>query len=215
MLLAIDTATAHASVALHDGVTLRSECTWEAANMHTVTLLPHLTLLLNEVGVAPKQLSAVAVCIGPGSYTGVRIGVAAAQGLAAALALPLVGVSTLDILALAQLPDDRPLYAVFAAGRNRIGYARYRHGATGWQAETEVAIDTWPGLVQQIGEPVLVAGELDAAARAALQALGDRVALPAPAWHLRRAGFLAELGWQRLRAGEKGASTLVVPLYAR
>ncbi len=215
MLLAIDTATAHASVALHDGMALRSECTWEAANMHTVTLLPHMTRLLNEVGVTPKQLSAIAVCIGPGSYTGVRIGVAAAQGLAAALSVPLVGVPTLDILALAQPPDERPLYAVFIAGRNRIGYARYRHGATGWQAETEVAIDTWQGLVQQIGEPALVVGELDASARAVLQAAGDRVVLPAPAWHLRRAGFLAELGWQRLRAGEQGLPNLVVPRYAR
>jgi len=79
MLLAIDTATRYASIALHDEHTLRGECTWEANRQHTVTLLPHIYELLQETGITPEHLSAIAVCRGPGSYTGVRIGLAVAH----------------------------------------------------------------------------------------------------------------------------------------
>ena len=81
MLLALDTATQRASIALHDGSTLRAECTWEAANQHTVTLLPHIVQLLANSGLTADDITAVGVCIGPGSYTGVRIGVSVAKGL--------------------------------------------------------------------------------------------------------------------------------------
>ncbi len=110
MLLALDTATQRASIALHDGSTLRAECTWEAANQHTVTLLPHIVQLLANSGLTADDITAVGVCIGPGSYTGVRIGVSVAKGLASSRKLPLVGITTLDVLVAAQPRDDRPLY---------------------------------------------------------------------------------------------------------
>ena len=140
MLLAIDTATSRASIALHDGTTLRAECTWESVNRHTVTLLPRVVQLLASSDLTADDVSAIGVCIGPGSYTGVRIGVSVAKGLVSARKLPLVGVTTLDILASAQPRNERPLYGVFAAGRNRVGYARYQWEAGSWQAETGVQV---------------------------------------------------------------------------
>lgn len=214
MLLAIDTATQRASLALHDGTTLRGECTWEAAHRHTVTLLPHLNTLLEESGVAGKALTAVAVCIGPGSYTGVRIGVAVAKGLALAGHIPLVGIPTFEILVAAQPPDTRPLYVVFAAGRRRIGYARYVYADARWQAETDIALADWEELPGKIEPPALLVGELDSGG-AALERLPAGVTLPAPVWHLRRAGFLAELAWQQLRAGCRPQADEIVPLYAQ
>lgn len=213
MLLAIDTATARASIALHDGTTLRAECTWEAANRHTVTLTARVEQMLAASEVAPADLTALAVCIGPGSYTGVRIGVAFAKGLAAARQLPVVGVTTLDILAAAQPPDERPLYAVFQAGRRRVGYARYRYQENRWQVEGDVAIATWDELVEQLTEPALLVGEVDAAGHAALQARRKQIIFPPPAWHLRRAGFLADLGLTLLRAGQTADALTLTPLY--
>ncbi len=211
MLLAIDTATARASIALHDGQTLRSECTWEAVNRHTTTLAARIAQMLEASGCAPASVTAVAVCIGPGSYTGVRIGVALAKGLAVAQHLPLVGVPTLDILAAAQPADTRPLYAAFAAGRQRAGVARYRWGDEGWRAETEVFLGTWPELFAQMDEPALLVGEIEAADLPA----NTQLTIPAPALHLRRAGFLADLAWARLRAGQTDDPALLQPLYAR
>lgn len=214
MLLAIDTATQRASIALHDGQTLRGECTWEASNRHTVTLVPHIVQTLEALGITPSDLTAVAVCIGPGSYTGVRIGVAAAKGLVVTQQVPLVGITTLDILAAAQLPDTRPILALFAAGRKRVGYARYRWSDTGWQVETDVAIATWTELAERITEPTLVLGEISPTGREILGKLTD-VALPQPAWHLRRAGFLADLAWARIRANQIDNPATLLPLYAR
>ncbi len=216
MLLAIDTATNRSSIALHDGQTLRGEFSWESVNRHTVTLAPRINNLLAEIGTSPAELSAIAVCKGPGSYTGVRIGMALAKGMALTQQLPLIGITTLDILVAAQPPDPRPLYAILAVGRKRIGYARYRYqDVAGWQAETELDIVEWAQMPGRIREPAIVVGEISAQGLALLATLKEKVQVPAPAYHLRRAGFLAELAWVKLRAGRAGDPALVVPLYAR
>ncbi len=215
MLLALDTATRRASVALHDGTHLRSECTWEAAKRHTVTLLPTIVQLLAASDLTAADLTAIGVCIGPGSYTGVRIGVAVAKGLAAARKLSLVGVTTLDILIAAQPQDDRPVYATFAAGRRRVGYARYRWRDGGWQAETGVQVSSWQHFADALELPAVVVGEIETGGREALRTLYGRVEVPEPAHHLRRAGFLADIAWRRLRANQVDAPSALLPLYVR
>ncbi len=215
MLLAIDTATYCASIALHDGIMIRGEYTWEAANRHTVTLVPHIREMLKEAGRDVKDLEAIAVCVGPGSYTGVRIGVAVAKGLALAQRLPLVDCTTLEIVTAAQSPDPRPLYAFFTAGRRRVGYARFRWDISAWRAESEVALATWPEFAEKIEEPSLVVGEVSREGVKALDAIHELVELPPPAWRLRRAGFLADLAWERLRQGVSGDPVHVNPVYVR
>ena len=213
MLLAIDTATYRASIAIHDGTRLRGECTWEAVNRHTVTLLPRVTEMFEAIDITAEALTGLAVCIGPGSYTGVRIGVAVAKGLAMPRHIPLVGVSTLDILVAGQPAAPHPLYAIFAAGRKRIGYARYHWQGTGWQAETEMETATWEEFAQQIQEQAIVVGEISPEGQETLEKLGDKVKLPPTAWHLRRAGFLADLAWKQLQAGYHTDLAQLVPIY--
>ena len=86
MLLALDTSTALAGVALYDGA-LRAEATWHAGRNHTVQVMPEAVRLLEGQGLGPGDLSAVGVATGPGSYTGVRVGLALANGLAVYLRL--------------------------------------------------------------------------------------------------------------------------------
>jgi tRNA threonylcarbamoyladenosine biosynthesis protein TsaB len=214
MLLAIDTATSHASIALHDGQSVRGECTWEAANRHTVTLVPHIAQTLQTSGVTVADLTAIAVCTGPGSYTGVRIGVAMAKGMAMAQQLPLVGITTLDIVAAGQPADARPMVTLFTAGRKRIGFARYRWQETGWQAETDVEIATWDELAEKITVPTLVTGEISPQGQKVLCKV-EHVTLVPPAQRLRRAGFLADLAWTRIRAGQVDHAATLAPRYAR
>lgn len=215
MLLAIDTATHHASIALHDGTFLRGECTWESGNRHTVTLVPRIHQILMASELTPADLTAVAICIGPGSYTGVRIGVSVAKGLASAQKLPLIGVSTLDVLVSAYPQDARPLYALYAAGRHRVGYARYRWLSGSWQAETGVNVTDWTELTEQMVVPAIVLGELSSQGLEALRTHYGRIEIPPPAQHLRRAGFLADLAWIRLRASQVDDPSALVPVYAR
>ncbi len=211
MLLAIDTATFRASIALHDGASLISESTWEAVNRHTVSLMPRIEMLMEASALRTEALRALAVCIGPGSYTGIRIGVALAQGLALSLRLPLVGIETPEILVAAQPPDPRPLYAIFAAGRRRIGYARYRW-AEGWRREGEIELADWKGFIAAVERPAIAVGEIDATGRKALQAI-DGIELPPSARHLRRAGYLADLGWAALKAGAESRPEMIRPRY--
>ena len=221
MLLAIDTATQRSSVALHDGFRLRAECTWESSNRHTVTLLPRVVQLLASCGLEPQDVTAIGVCIGPGSYTGVRIGVSVAKGFASASKLKLVGVPTLNILAASQPRSPGPLYATFSAGRTRVGYARYRWRENAWHAESGVQVVSWNELAETLAAdtspelPPIVVGEISSAGREALRPVFGRVEIPAPAWHLRRAGFLADIAWQRVRANQLDAPSALLPLYAR
>src|SRR3990170_4009618 len=126
MLLAIDTATRTASLALHDGGGVRVEVTWELADQHTVGLMPCVDWALNQLGLEAGAVRAVAVSIGPGSFTGLRAGLAVAKGLALANEVPIVGVRTLDILVAAQPVQVGSLVAVLQAGRGRLAMQTYR-----------------------------------------------------------------------------------------
>lgn len=215
MLVAIDTATDQASVALHDGFRVRAEHNWEAPRRHTTELSPRLADAMAQVGISPKQLSGLAVTRGPGSFTGLRIGISVAKGLAMARNLPLVGVPTLDVVASAQGRDERPLAAVLQAGRGRISICFYRWVSGGWRAQAEPRLTTWANLEEEILGPTLFCGEVDRAGAEAIAQLGDRALLLPAAWRVRRAGFLAELGWQRLKRGDVDDPSSLTPIYLK
>jgi len=212
MLVAIDTATRVASLALHDGSQIRYEATWEAGRRHTVQLASRLVAALENLGLAPGDLTGVAVALGPGSFTGLRVGMAIAKGLAMARNLPLVGVPTLDILAAAQGRDRRPLVVVLQAGRGRICAATYRW-RQGWNRREEPRLTTWEALAEMVDRPTLFCGEVDERGREVLRGLGDLAAVLLPAHCLRRAGFLAELAWERIRQGRTDDPVTLAPIY--
>lgn len=213
MLVAIDTATDTASLALHDGFRVRVEYTWESARRHTVELMPALITALKQVGLSARHLSAVAVTCGPGSFTGLRVGLAVAKGLALARGLPIVGVPTLDVVAAVQGRDRRALCAVLQAGRGRICSAIYRWRDGEWCAQGSPALTTWAALAQTITSPTLFCGEIDTAGAQVLAALGDLAVILPPAARLRRAGFLAEVAWRRLNRGEADDPATLTPIY--
>ena len=219
MLLAIDTATRWISLALHDGHEVTAEATWKSGNYHTVELAPQVALLMRRASVAPVQLQGIAVAIGPGSYTGLRIGLGFAKGLSLAQAVPLVGVPTLDGLMRAQPPRAERAVALLQAGRGHVSAGHYRWNARHyrWEPAGETQVLDWAGLIAQLAPPddppaerapVYVVGEIDAAGAEQLRALKRQVLLATPAQSLRRAGFLAELGWERLRSAPDDANRL-------
>lgn len=124
LLLALDTSTPAVTVALHDGERLRAEATTVDPRRHTELLMPLVTDVLAQAGAGRRDLTAVAVGVGPGPFTGLRVGLAAARTLGAVLDLPVHGVCSLDILAAGVLATDPPgePFAVATDARRREVY---------------------------------------------------------------------------------------------
>ncbi|MFM8289748.1 MAG: tRNA (adenosine(37)-N6)-threonylcarbamoyltransferase complex dimerization subunit type 1 TsaB [Planctomycetaceae bacterium] len=116
MLLAVETSGGVGSVALLDQGGCRWSRSLQLGGRHGQTLLPEIERLLRDSGLTPTQLTAIAVGLGPGSYTGLRIGVVCAKSLAFALRCPLVGVETFRCIAVASLADP-PLASGTRPGR--------------------------------------------------------------------------------------------------
>ena len=219
MLLAIATATHMMSLALHDEHNLLAERTWETHNQHTTELAPAIRALLAGARVEVAALTALAVCVGPGTYTGLRIGVALAKGLASARGLPLVGLTTMDILAAAQPQSTGGLVTVARAGRGRIITATYQWRKGRWLNRGDVRLMDWPTLLASIDGPAAIAGEIDADGHAALEearADGVPITIVGSAHRLRRAGFLAQEALHMLADNPSShAADKVMPVYVQ
>ncbi len=209
-ILALDTSTRTASIAIYGGEEgVISEITWGSLSHHTVELAPYLDLLLRQ---NPRELAGIAVALGPGSFTGLRVGLSLAKGFALAQGIPLIGIPTLDALAYSQSHQLLPICALLDAGRERICAALYENVTL--HRVTDYLLTTMEGLCSEITRPTLICGEIDEAGTAILRKrLGDRAVVTSPAASLRRAGYLAELGWERLQRGEVDDPRALEPIY--
>src|SRR5690606_3281425 len=148
VLLAFDTASQFMSLALHDGRQIGCEATWRTRNNHTVELAPAIRAALASAGASLDDLTALAVAQGPGSFTGLRIGLGVAKGLAQARRLPLVAIPTLEIVAagVPVQPGCR-LVAVLQVGRGRICAQPFAATAEGWSSDGPAQITGWERLL--------------------------------------------------------------------
>ena len=213
MLLAIDTSTRSIGIALHDGSQVCAEFVWQSQNYHTVELAPAVEDLLKKCRVDANRLAGVAVATGPGSFTGLRIGLGFAKGLALANNLPLLGIPSMEILAAAQPVHDEPLLILLQAGRERFAVANYSFVESAWQASGDIRVMKLEEIAHSLSSSVWVCGELTADDRAYLQQNSDVILLTSPALSLRRPSFLAELGWHQLRSGEAEPPEKLTPIY--
>jgi tRNA threonylcarbamoyladenosine biosynthesis protein TsaB len=185
LILAFDTATDRATSALVDDGEVLGERVSRAS-----TLLADIDALVRQAGAHPRDVTGLAVGIGPGSFTGIRIGLAAARGLALALDVPAAGVSTLDALAAgapgATAVIDAKRREVFVAGPRAIV-----------PAELEIEADA-----TYVGDGAIRYREL-------FEQAGAEVPPDEDGRHLPRARFHAEL------AADFGPVELVEPLYVR
>ena len=212
MLLAIDTSTRYAGVALsEDGRVVSSRSWWSAVN-HTAELMPAVSQLLGAAGVAVNDLEGIAVALGPGGFSALRVGMSVAKGLALASGKPLVGIGTLDAEAQPYWQTGLPVCALLDAGRSEVSSA---HFGTDGQRTREDLICTPEELLPQIAGTNLFCGEA-VPARAALicEHLGQRAVVVdhSPA---ARLWALAVLGNRRLEAGDTDDVGTLQPYYLR
>ncbi len=127
LVVGFDTATPAVSVALHDGDRVVSEALAVDARRHGELLAPMIAKVMADAGAARADLTAVAVGVGPGPYTGLRVGVMTARVLGAVLGLPVHGVCSLDVIAAAipKTPGGREFIVATDARRKEVYWARY------------------------------------------------------------------------------------------
>lgn len=197
LLLALDTATPAVTVAVHDGTTVLAEASTVDARRHGELLLPSVDRVLSAAGVAIGEVTGVVVGVGPGPYTGLRVGLVTAAVLGEATGVPVHGICTLDGIAHAAAQEGLtgPFVVATDARRKEVYWARYADART---RTTEPAVDRPADIADQVaGLPAVGAGALlypdtfpnvhepehvSAAALAALAAerLGKGEELPAP-----------------------------------
>ena len=218
MILAISTSTHIAGLALLDETAaLRAE--WVAAKKrgHYGELMPALDRLLQDARTNIHAVAAVAVAIGPGSFTGVRVGLAAAKGLCHALNVPIVGINSLDALAAPLPPGPHPVAAVLDSRRGEFFAARFLFGASGHlQRQGDALCLRADDLWEHFPEPTLFVGSDHGKQGAVLrERLGSGALLaPLPMWCLRPAA-VGSLALEKLRAGDVDDPTRIEPLYLR
>ncbi|MFC9622443.1 tRNA (adenosine(37)-N6)-threonylcarbamoyltransferase complex dimerization subunit type 1 TsaB [Streptomyces sp. NPDC056930] len=158
LLLAVDTATPAVTVALHDGTSVVAESGQVDARRHGELLLPAVDRVLAEAGVKLDAVTDVVVGVGPGPYTGLRVGLVTAATFGSALSVPVHGLCTLDGLAYAAGQDglEGPFAVATDARRKEVYWARYEDFRT---RATEPAVDRPADIAEQLaGLPVVGAG---------------------------------------------------------
>ena len=216
MQLAIDTSTDTASLALVQDSQVLAELTWRCEQNHSVELLPRLADLLSRTKSSLQSISCVIVAKGPGSFNGLRVGVSTAKGLAFSLGIPMVGISTLEVEAYQHAETNLPICPIFNAGRGEIATAIYQMKRNEWRQITSEHITTVERLCSQITTKTVFCGEFVASIAGQLRKqLKQRAIISSSTARLRRASFLAELGQQRLKAGNYDNPATLHPLYLR
>jgi tRNA threonylcarbamoyladenosine biosynthesis protein TsaB len=214
VLLAIDTSTRNVGIAIYDGIQVLSETIWASRDYHTVELAPAIEETLSRVGLVIQNFKLLAVATGPGSFTGLRIGLAVAKGIALACHLPIIGIPTLDIVAESQpISPGLPLAAILQAGRGRLAVGWYTAADGCWQLTPPIEIMDALKLSHHIHGPTLVCGELNEEQQHALARKYKNVILASPAHSIRRPSLLAELAWKRWQSGDVDDPVTLSPTY--
>ena len=216
MLLAIDTSTDTASLALVKEGQMLAELTWWCGQNHTVELLPQLTHLLHQINSSLQSVRGIIVANGPGSFNGLRVGISTAKGLAFNLGIPVVGIGTLEVEAYQHAETGLPICPIFNAGRGEIATAIYQKKYHKWLKVAAEHITTVEALCSRTTTKTIFCGEcLPSIATQLKEQLKNRAVIPSLATTLRRAGFLAELGKQQLEIGNYDNPATLQPIYLR
>lgn len=199
--LGIDTANTPLSVAIvKDGQLLAEENAAMAIN-HSLRAMPAIEELFNKVGMSPADVDAIAVSEGPGSYTGVRIGVTIAKTLAWTLQKPLYGLSSLQVLAGNAIYFNGLICPIMDARRGNVYSAAYRYqdgSLTAVIEEGHYALEELIRLLEQRDEPILFIGKDTAIHEKQLvEQLGDRAVIAPLHLNLPRASSLIHLVQQK------------------
>jgi tRNA threonylcarbamoyladenosine biosynthesis protein TsaB len=216
LVLGVETSTMQGGVALLGENGLVSEYTLNLEATHSERLLPAIDHMLRDVGVGLDALGGIAVSIGPGSFTGLRIGVSTVKGLVYATGLPAVGIPTLEALAWSVPYAREQICPILDARKQEVYAALFRYERGALLRVMEDAALAPEALCGKIRKPTLFLGDgLGTYGELFRRILGEKMLIPPLASRGARPACVAELGRQRLLRGERDATESLVPRYLR
>ena len=215
-ILALDTASTTGSVALLDGQKLVAETLLNIKAVHSERLLDQVQQVLEAGNITLADLDLIAVVRGPGSFTGLRIGLATAKGLAQAAKLPLIGISSLQLLAMNLPLCPLPICSFVDARKKEVYTALFR-----WSDGmpildgTELVMPPEQALLRLSGEVALVGDAVETYRTIITEILGDRANFPADCHHQPRASAAAVLAVRLYRPDQQFHPAHLAPVYIR
>ncbi len=217
-VLALESSTAAGSIALVDGEELRAEIWFSNSRTHSERILRWVDQVLRQGLAKGEDLEGIAVGLGPGSFTGLRIALSCAKGLAFALGIPLVGIPTLEALAHNLPYFQGAVCAMLDARRAMVYGGLFRAGGEGHGQKSEGPCGLWDlrSWVQSFSGLTVFVGDGAIAYREEIRAIMGDLALFAPPELMHpRASVVARLGGSRLASGERDDLDSLAPLYLR
>lgn len=208
-VLAVDTSTLAGGVALLDGERVTGHYVLDVSVTHSERLMVAVDRLLGDAGWAPRDLEGLAVAVGPGSFTGLRIGLGTVKGLALALGIPVAAVPTLDAIAASLAFSALPVCPVLDARKDEVYASRYRWDGRAMRREWEYLAVAPAELASRLTEPTVLLGD------AAGAIVSPHARLAPPTHRLPSPACVGLLGHARLATGETVAAADLVPIYLR
>jgi tRNA threonylcarbamoyladenosine biosynthesis protein TsaB len=216
MILAVDTSTSSCSVALFNDQRLLAEETYTAGKTHSRHLLSIIHRILEACRCDPSAIEGIAVTRGPGTFTGLRIGISTVKGLAVATRARVVGVSSLAALAFPLSLVNRPVVAMIDARRGEVYHARYQWGADGvLEATTPPSVDAPETVAASLPEAAILVGSGAVLYREVFVAVRPDMCFGDPTQHVIRAAAVGRLAWDRFRHADVDAVEALIPEYIR
>ena len=217
-ILAIDTSSQVSSVAVASEGRLSAEIAMQARLTHSETLMPHIEQALRMAGLAKEELAGIAVSVGPGSFTGLRIGMATAKAMAYALGIPLVGVSSLQALACHFPVPGVRLVALVDAQKGNAYRESYAWESGELKIVDPVSVVPVKDVLAECGRwegKTLLLGDVAEKLMAKDCELPEHVQIAPPHLRMPRAANVAMLGLKKLALGNLANIMDLEPLYIR
>ena len=218
LILGIETSTPQASVAIGSEQGVVASALVSRGASYNEFLLPAIRFCLEESGLGYRNLGGIAVSLGPGLFSGMRVGVATAKSLAQTLSIPIVGMASLDLLAYDVRYSPKTILSALDARRGQIFHATYRSSPGGIQRMSEYQVSRPEqlavGLTSRPGE-VLMVGSGGLLYRETFQDLGSVVEMGTSSHAFPNAGSLVELALPRMFREDFDSLYDLKPLYLR
>jgi tRNA threonylcarbamoyladenosine biosynthesis protein TsaB len=215
-ILAVDTATKTCSVAITDNDVILAEITFNHAKTHAACLMNMIQEVLNTAFLSLDDIDGFAITIGPGSFTGLRIGLSSIKGISAATGKPVVGISTLEALAHTIPYTSKCICPMIDARKGQVYCARYRDHNGVLINELPVRSIKPIHAIQNLSEPCVFIGDGALTYKDMIvEQLGNLALFARPYHHLIKASVVAQLSLPRFLKGNTDSVESLVPVYAR
>ena len=214
-LLAVDTSTSSCSVAVLEDERLLAEVIYTAGNTHSRHLLSIINQILDICSFKFLDINGICFTQGPGTFTGLRIGISMVKGLAAATRVPVVGVSSLAALIFPLSLVERPAVAVIDARRGEVYHGRYRFAHGKVEAVTPESVDTPEAVTALLPHDALLVGSGALLYRKVFESRGAGIRFANQTQHVIRASSVGMLALPRFRGRNTDSIHTLTPTYIR